>query len=326
MWKMLLCVSLACFSCEAAAADAKAEPYPSKPIRLIDGFSPGGGSDFLARVIGPRLTERLGQPVIVDNRPGVAGGLAAGIVARAAPDGYTLHIIVTIAFAPTPSLYPKLAFDPMKDFSYISRVATSTYLLLTNPSVPVKSVSELVTFARSQSKSVSYGSNGETGPSHLTMALLQNSTGMNLLHVPYRSAPAVIVAMTAGEVQIGTASLMAAMPMVSSKKLNVLAVTASKRIAALPNVPTMAESGINGYDVTPTFGILAPGGMPPDLVKLLNTEIRRVVETPDFREKVAAQGTEAAGSTPDEFKSIVQAEIVKWARLIKAAHIKAPAQ
>ena len=324
MWKQLLFVAiLTCTSFGTGAASAPTVSYPNKPIRLIDGFSSGGGSDVLGRIIGTKITERWGQPVIVDNRPGVASALAAELVARSIPDGYTLFIVVTIALAPSPSLNPKLGFDLMKDFSYISLVANSTYLLLANPSIPAKTVSELVAFTRSQPKAIRYGSNGATGPSHLTMALLQRSTGIELLHVPYRSAPAVLVAMTSGEVQIGTASLMAALPLITAKRVNVLAVTSAKRIAALPNVPTVAEAGVDGYDVSPYFGILGPTGMPANIVAQLNKEIREIVQTDDVRTKFASQGAEAGGSTPAEFKSIMQAEMVKWARLIKDAQITA---
>lgn len=324
MWRQLLCVAiLMCNSFGSGAASAPAEPYPIKPIRLIDGFSSGGGTDVLGRIVGTKITERWGQPVIVDNRPGVASALAAELVARSIPDGYTLFIVVTIALAPSPSLNPKLGFDLMKDFSYISLVANSTYLLLTNPSIPAKSVTELVAFARSQPKMIRYGSNGATGPSHLTMALLQRTTGMDLLHVPYRSAPAVLVAMTSGEVQIGTASLMAALPLITAKRVNVLAVTSAKRIAALPNVPTVAEAGVEGYDVSPYFGILGPAGMPAHIVAQLNKEIREIVQTDEVRTKFASQGAEAGGSTPAEFRRIMQAEMVKWARLIKDAQISA---
>ena len=322
MWKQLLCVAILAYTSFGVWADnGKAEFYPSKPIRLIDGYAPGGGTDYFARIIGPKITERLGQPVIVDNRPGLSSSIAARIVAGSAPDGYTLFIVVTIALAPGPSLNPKLGYDLIKDFSYISRVGTSTYLLLANPSIPAKSVSDLVAFARSQTEAIRYGSN--RGPSHLTMALLQRSTGMKLLHVPYKGASFVLAAMASGEVQIGTASLMASMPLITAKRLNVLAVTSAKRIAALPDVPTVAESGVEGYDVSPTFGILAPARMPATVVKLLNTEIRDIVQADAVRTQFASRGVEAAGSTPDEFKAVMQAEMAKWARLIKDAGITA---
>ncbi len=324
MWKRLLgTVILAHASCGVWAASGSADPYPSKPIRIIDGFPAGGGADYLARVIGPKLTERFGQPVIVDNRPGAGGNLGAEIAARANPDGYTLLLGVSSALAPSRSLYPKLGYDLLKDFSYVSRVATGGQILVAHPSVPAKSLAEFVAIARSQPNTMRYSSAGVGSPGHLAMELLLSRTGMEILHVPYKGSPPAVTALLGGEVQISFASITAMLPTIQAKRLHALAVSSVKRIGVLPGVPTVAESGFPGFDVSSTFGILAPAGTPAAVIKLLNAELRKIVQMDDVRAKFSAQALEAAASTSDEFRSIIEAEVAQWARVIKDANITA---
>jgi tripartite-type tricarboxylate transporter receptor subunit TctC len=324
MWKRLLCAAiLAHASFSVWAASGTADSYPNKPLRAILGFPPGGSDDYLARIIGPKLTERFGQTVIVDNRPGAAANIGAEITAGANPDGYTLFLGPSTLLAASRSLYPKLGYDLLKDFSYISRVATGGTVLLAHPSLPAKSVSELVALAHSKPKTIPYGSAGVASLAHLSMELLQSRTGMELLHVAYKGAASNAIALTGGEVKIGFSSVAAALPMIQAKRLNALAVTTAKRLGVLPEVPTVAESGVPGYDVTITFGILAPTGTPAAVVKLLNTEIRNIVQMDDVRAKFAAQALDAVGSTPDEYRAITEAETAQWARVIKDAHITA---
>lgn len=322
MWKRLLCTAIvAQASFGVWAASGTADTYPSKPIRLLDGYPPGGGTDYVARVSGAKMAERFGQTVIVDNRPGAAGNLAAEITARANPDGYTLLLGVSTGLASSPSLYRKLGYDLLQDFSYVSLVASGTYILVAHPSLPVKSVSELVVLARSKPKTVRYGSGGVGSPIHLAMELLQSLTKIELLHVPYKGAAPAIVATTGGEVEIAFSSIAAALPMVKAQRLNALAVTSAKRLAALPEVPAVAESGIPVFDVTPYYGVLAPAGTPAAVVGLLNSEIRRVVQLDDVKAKFAVQGLEATASTPDEFRGLMKAEMAKWARVVKEARV-----
>ena len=324
MWKRLLCTALmAQASFGAWAATGKADSYPSKPIRVIVGFPPGGSDDVMARVIGPKLTERFGHAVIVDNRPGATGNFAAEIAARANPDGYTLMLGSMTGLTSSPSLYPKLAYDLLKDFSYISRVATGANVLLAHPSVPVKSVSELIAIARSKPQAIRYASPGVASPGHLAMEMLISRSGMKLLHVPYKGGAPSVLGLAGGEVEIGLGSGTAAIPMINAKRLNALAVTSAKRISALPTVPTIAESGFPGFDATSTFGILAPAGTPAGVIKLLNAEIRNIVQLNDVKATFATQALEAVGSTPDEFKAVTAAEIAQWARVIKDANITA---
>ena len=321
--RLLVTVLLACTSFGVGAASGKADSYPNKPIRWIVGFPAGGSDDFMARTIGSKITERFGQTVIVDNRPGAAGNLAAAIAARANPDGYTLLIVGSITSASSHILYRNLGYDLLKDFSHVSVVAMGANVLLAHPSVPAKSVSEFVALARSKPKAIRYASSGVASVGHLSMELLQSRTGMQLIHVPYKGGPAGITALAGGEVEVGFGSVSAAIPLVKAKRLNAVAVTSVKRSSGLPEVPTVAESGFPGFNVANTFGVLAPAGTPAAAVKLLNAEIRRIVQMDDIKAKFAGQGLEAAGSTPDEFKAIIEAEVAQWGRIIKDARITA---
>lgn len=324
MRKRFLCIAtLAHVSCSLWAATGTGESYPTKPIRLILGFPPGGGDDYIARVIGPKLTDRFGQTVIVDNRPGAASTIAAEITARATPDGYTLFLGTSTALASSRSLYPKLGYDLLRDFSYISSVASGASVLLGHPSLPARTTSELVALARSTPKAVRYASGGVASSSHLAMELLISRTGMQLLHVPYKGAGPSLIALAGGEVQLLLVSVAAAGPMIKAKRLNALAVSSAKRVGALPEVPTLAESGVPGFDVTQQFGVFTPAGTPSAIVVLLNAETRNIVRMDDIKAKFAEQGLEPAGSTPEEWKAIMEAEVAQWARVIKDAHITA---
>ncbi len=305
------------------SAAVSAQPYPTKPVRMLDGFPPGGGTDYLARVIGRKLTDSFGEPVIVDNRPGATGNLAAEIVARANPDGYTWLMALTSVLAPSHTLYPRMGYNVLKDFAFVTVVASGTYVLSAHPSVPAKSVSELVAIAKAKPGGMRYGSSGVAGPLHLAMELLKGRTGIELLHVPYKGAAPVIVALAAGEVQVGFTSVAAAMPMVKAKRLNALAVTSAKRATALPELPTIAESGFPGFDVTPWYGIVVPAKTPAAIVTLLNTEIGKVLRMPDVQANFATQAFEAMGSTPERFRAIIADEVKLWARVIKDAGVKA---
>lgn len=325
MWKRLLCTAILVHaSFEVRGASEIADSYPSRPIRLVLGFPAGGAVDYLARVTGPKLSERFSQSIIIDNRPGAGSNIASEIVARASPDGYTLLFGLNPPMASSPSLYPKLGYDLFKDFSYVSRVASGTQMLLAHPSVSAKSVAELVAAARAKPKAIRYGSPGVASPGHLVMALLVSRTGMDLAHIPYKGGPQAVLGLVGGEVQIIATSVTAAlqvMSMVQAKRLNALAVTSAQRVRILPDVPTVAESGVPGFEVMDTFGILAPTGTPAAVVKRLNAEIRGVLQLEDVKGKFAEQGLEAAGSTPDEWRTIMKADVTKWTRVIKDANI-----
>ena len=324
MLKRILCAAiLAHASVGIWAAAGKADSYPTRPIRIIVGFTPGGSDDYVARVVGAKLTERFGQPVIVDNRPGTGGNLGAELLARATPDGYTLSSVGSITVASGPSLYRNVGYDPLKDFSYVAVVAVGANVLVAHPSVPVKSVAELVTLARSKPKGISYATPGVASLGHLTLELLQSITGTQLLHVPYKGAPLAITAAAAGEVQIAMAAITGALPLIQAKRVNAVAISSATRNSALPAVPTVADSGFPGFHVVNNHGMVAPAGTPQAIVKLLSAEIRNIVQMDDVRMKFPALGLEASASTPEEFTSIVQSELKRWTRVIQDAQIAA---
>jgi tripartite-type tricarboxylate transporter receptor subunit TctC len=309
-------------SCGAWAASAP-DTYPSRPIRMIVGFTPGGSDDYVGRVVANRLTERFGQSVIVDNRPGTGGNLGAEITARANPDGYTLSSVGSITVASGPSLYTKLGYDPLKDFAYVARVAIGANVLYAHPSVPAKSVKELVALARAQPKAIRYGTPGVASLGHLAVELLQSVTRIELLHVPYKGPAPALTAVVGGEVQVGVGASSAVIPVFLAKRVNALAVTSAKRLGAVPDVPTVAESGFPGFDVTNNHGIVAPAGTPASVVRLLSAEIQAMMRVEEIRSKFPTLGLEPAASTPEEFTDIVRAELEKWTRVIRDANIKA---
>lgn len=306
-----------------SASMASAASFPARPIRIVDGFPAGGGTDYLARVLATKITESVGQPVIVDNRPGAASNLAAELVARSNPDGHTWFMGLTSVLAPSVSLYPKLQYNLVKDFAYASLVATGTYVLVTHPSLQVKSVQELVKVARSKPGELRYGSSGVAGPLHLAAELLKSRANVNIVHVPYKGAAPVVAALVGGEVQVGFASVAAALPMVKASRLNALAVTSLTRAKAFPDIPTVAESGFPGFDVTPSYGILLPAATPPDVVDRINAELGKALKLPDVQSSFASQALEAVHSTPARFRQIMETEVKLWAQVIKEADIKA---
>ncbi|HYC47249.1 MAG TPA: tripartite tricarboxylate transporter substrate binding protein [Burkholderiales bacterium] len=309
-------------ACSGAwGASAKPEGYPARPIRLIVGFTPGGSDDLVGRLAAGRFSERLGQSVIVDNRPGAGGNVGAEITARSTPDGYTLSSVGSITLASSPSLYPKLGYDPLKDFTFISRVAIGANVLFAQLSLPAKSVKELIALARAKPKSIGYGTPGVASLGHLAVELLQSTTKTQLVHVPYKGPAAAVTAVLGGEVPVGIGASTAVIPMIQAKRVQPLAVTSAKRLGPLPNVPTVAEGGFSGFEVTNNHGILGPAGVAAPIVKLLNAEIQGLLQTEEARAKLASYGLEVAGSTPEEFRRIVQSEFSRWTRVIREAGI-----
>ena len=321
MWKPLLCAALiAPAVCLTPVAVAHAESYPDKPVRLIIGFPPGVVDDFIARVIAPRLSERLGQNVVVDNRAGAVGNLAANMVAHAMPDGYTLLMVGSISLASSRSLYSSLGYDLFKDFSFVGVAATSANLLIAHPTFPAKSVAELVALAKAKPKSIRYGSAGIASTGHLAMGLLESRAGIEVVHVPYKGAVGAVVGLAGGEVQLAIVSTAAAAPLIATKRVNVLAATSPKRLAALPDVPAIAAD-FKGYSVISTFGFLVPAGTPAAIIKRLNAELSAVVQSSEVKTKFAEQGIDAVSSTPAEFKALLEAETELWGRVIRDSHI-----
>jgi len=323
MLNRLLCIFVLIHAASAACAADPSGTYPAKPVRIIDGFPPGGGTDFTARLIGSKLAERFGQPVINDNRPGASSNIGAELAAHAEPDGYTYFIAASTTLATSRSFFPRLGYDLFNDFAYVSRIAIGPYVLVTHPSLPVKSLAELVTMARARPDTIRYGSGGVGNSNHLIMELLEMRAGMRLVHVPYKGGPPFVVAMTSGEVQVGFPSVAAALAMVKAKRLNALAVGSAKRLAILPDVPTVAESGYPAFDASSAYGLLAPRATPVAIVRKMNAAIASIVQMPDVKAKFADQGMEAAASTPEEWRAAMQTEAAQWARVIRDAHITA---
>jgi tripartite-type tricarboxylate transporter receptor subunit TctC len=306
----------------AVAAEAGTPGFPNKPIRFIDANAPGGGTEYLARVIGSHLTQKFGQAVVIDNRPGAGGNIGAEIAARASPDGYTLFMGLTPALAASPSLYSRLPYNVIRDFSYVTLVASGTFVVVVTRSSPAKTVADLVTISKSAPGQLSYSSAGIGSPLHLAGELLKRRMGVEMVHVPYKGGAPAIAAVTAGEVQVGFGSLAAALPLIKSGRLTALAVTSAKRAQGFPELPTIAESGFPDFDVTPSYGVLAPVATPPALIAFLNAEIGRILKLPDVATRFATQGLEPTGSTPAQFKQVMQAEVEQWARVIKEANIR----
>ena len=319
---MALARIVACVLAIGAAVPAPAaESWPARPIRMIVGFTPGGSDDYVGRIVATRLNERFGQPVIVDNRPGAGGNVGAEITARSNPDGYTLSSCGSITLASSPSLYAKLGYDPLKDFTFISRVAIGANVVFAHPTFQAKSMQEVVALARAKPKSISYGTPGVASLGHLAIELVQSLGKVTLVHVPYKGPAAAVTAVLGNEVQIGVGASTAAIPLVQAKRLNALAVTSLNRLGPIGQVPTLAESGFPGVEVTNHHGIFAPAGTPAAIVKVVNAEIRELLQTADAKSGFAVRGLDGAGSTPEEFRAIVQSELTRWTRVIKEARI-----
>lgn len=316
--RFILC-GVAIVSCSESAF---AQNYPYKPVRMVVGFAPGGGPDLVARLVAPRLAERLGQPVVVDNRPGGGGGIAEAIVARAAPDGYTI-LMCASSIAIIPSLYKKLPYDPVRDLAPVSLVGISARVLVVNPALPVKSIKELVTLARSKRGQLTFASSGKGSGSHLDTELLKIMAGIDILHVPYKGSAPGLLAVLSGEVSMVIAPLASALPYVTAGKLRALGVTTVNRAAAVPDIPTIAEAGVPGYEAAPWWGILTTTGAPKQVIGRLSAEIAKIVRLPDVKEQFANLGVEPVSQTPEEFAVYIKAETTKWAKVVREANIRA---
>jgi tripartite-type tricarboxylate transporter receptor subunit TctC len=300
---------------------AFAQTYPVRPIRMIVAYPPGGGTDIVGRMMGQRLGENLGQTVVVDNRGGATGNIGTEIAAHATADGYTLLMGNVAPNAINVSLFKKLPFDPVKDFAPVSLVAVTPNILVVQPSSPVKTVKDLIALAKSKPGTLNFPSAGVGSSSHLAGEMLKSMAGIDMVHVPYKGGGPALVALLSGQVQLMFATLPAAMPHVKSGKLRPVAVTTSHRSQALPELPTIAESGVAGYEAATWYGLLAPAGTPKAIVDRLHAEIVKILAT-DTRQRLAAQGFEPAGTTPAEFAGYIKSEIVKWGKVIKAAGIR----
>jgi tripartite-type tricarboxylate transporter receptor subunit TctC len=304
----------------ASFAPLEAQQYPNKPIRFILPFPPGGATDILGRIIGQKLSERLGQPVVPDNRPGGAGNIGLEATAKARPDGYTIVLTVqTIAISP--SLFKKLNYDPAKDFTPITLVGQIPNVLVIRPALPIKSLKELVEYARANPRKLNYGSGGTGNANHLIFELLNNLEKIELVHVPYKGVNQAMIGLMAGEVDMVSIGPPAALPQIQAGKVRALAVLQKERVPTLPDVPTSKEAGIDNFEVVSWYGILAPAGTPPDIVNRLNVEWIKIAATPDTKEKMQNAGVEPLSSAPAQFADFIKAETVRWSKVIKEANI-----
>ena len=312
------CCALA-FSTDIAAA---ADSYPSKAVRLVVPFTPGGGNDIAARFVAQRLSESFKQTAVVDNRPGAGSTLGTDLVTKSPPDGYTL-LVIHNAIAINQTLYPKLPYDTVRDLAQIAFIGVTTNTLVTNPAVPAKSVKELIALAKSKPGDLNYGSTGAGGTSHLAMEYFRLETGTQLVHIPYKGTAPALTDLVGGQVQVMISALPGTMPFINSKRVTALATTGAKRSAFLPDLPTLNESGVAGYEFDTWYGLHAPSKVPQEIIVKLHSTITNSLSQPAVRDQLFKQGLEARTGTTAEFAKFVRAEVVKMGRIIKASGAKA---
>jgi tripartite-type tricarboxylate transporter receptor subunit TctC len=305
--------------CAAPWTNAQSGDYPSRPIRLVVPFPAGGTTDILARAVGHKLTEAWGQSVVVDNRPGAGGNIGSELVAKAAPDGYTLLMGTVGTHAINASLYAKMPYDNIKDFAPVILVAGVPNVLVVNPAVPVHSVQELIGYAKANPGKLNFASSGSGTSIHLSGELFKTLTGVQMSHVPYKGSAPALQDLVGGQVQLMFDNLPSALALIKSGKLRALAVTSTTRAAAIPDVPTVIESGVAGFEASSWFGVLAPAGTPSPIIAKLNAEIDKWLSSSDAKEKLVGQGANAAGGSPDDFSKHIAAETAKWAKVVKAS-------
>jgi tripartite-type tricarboxylate transporter receptor subunit TctC len=314
--------SLACLALAMCASQTLAQDYPTRPIRLVVPYPPGGGNDTLGRLIAQRLSTSLGQQVFVDNKPGAGGNLGTELVAHARPDGYTLTLGFVANFAMTPHL-GKVNYDPIKDFAPISMVAQGYQILVVHPSFPAKSVAELVAMAKAKPGTLNFASGGNGSPLQLVAELFKIAAGIDMVHIPYKGSNPAAAAVVAGETQMVFGGVVSSLPLVRSGRLRALAVTSPRRIEAAPDTPTLVELGYAGVEASSWYGLFAPAGTPEPIIQRLNREMAALSQNPEYREHLSKQGQDAVYSTPEALGRYVKSESEKWTRVIKTAHIEA---
>ena len=310
-------------TCAAPAGAAQPAGYPARPVRLVVPFAPGGSTDTLARTIGQKLGESLGQQVIADNRPSANGAVGMEIVAHAAPDGYTLLLGYIANLAIARSLYARLPYDPVNDYAPITQIASSPNILVVHPSVPAKNLPELIAAVKARPGHYSFASAGVASVGHLTGEYLNSIAGIDLQHVPYKGSGQAVIDLVAGHVPVMFSGFSSALPHVKAGRLRAIATTGAQRSPAAPDVPTVAEQGFPGFEATAWYGVLAPARTPPAIVGRLHDEIVRALKLPDVQERLGAVGFELVGSRPDEFAAYMKSETLKWAKVVKASGARA---
>ncbi len=309
--------------CAAVAGDVIAQAYPAKPIRFVVGFGAGGGNDLIARILSRKLTDSLGQQVIVDNRPGGAGIVAAVMTAKAPPDGYTLFAGSISTLATNVSMHVKLPYDPLRDFAPITTTTLSPYLFAVNPAVQATTLKEFIALAKAAPRKINYGSAGSGGGNHLSQEMFKFMAGIDMVHVPYKGAAEQVTALIAGEVQMSCIQVQVALTQARAGRLRALAITGAQRQAIAPHVPTVAEAGVPGYEATSWQGVVVPAGTPDAIVRRLHGEIARALQSQEVTERLVAEGTAIGGITPEAFAAYIRSEIAKWAKVVKMSGARA---
>jgi tripartite-type tricarboxylate transporter receptor subunit TctC len=307
----------------ALATSALAQQYPTKTVRFVVPFVAGGPTDIQGRMLGEKLSQRLGQQFIIDNRGGAGGNIGMELTAKAPPDGYTIVIATVGTWAVNPSLYKQMPFDPVKDFAPIMQVSTSPGVLVVHPSVPIRSVKELIALAKAKPGKFDYGSSGVGGFGHISGALFCLMTNTQMVHIPYKSSAPSLTDLIAGQIQVLFNNAISTVPFIKSGQVRALAVTSIKRMPALPELPTLDESGVKGYDNSSWSGVGAPAGTPKEIIAKLNSELNQILKLPDIQERSAAGGAVIIGGTPEQFGDYLKSEIAKFARVVKEAKISA---
>ena len=303
------------------AAPATAQPYPSRLVKIIVPQTPGGATDVFARKIGQALSERWGQPVVIENRAGAGGVLGTDGVAKSAPDGYTLLVTYAGSQAINPSLYPKIPFDSVGDFQMVATLAVTPFILIVNPKLPAQNFAEFIALAKARPGSLTYASSGNGSVNHLLGEMVKTETGIDMLHVPYRGVAPAITDVIGGQVDAAFSSVPSVLQMIRAGSVRALAVSSAQRIAAAPEIPTIAESGLPGFDVNPWWGILAPAGTDMAIVRKINADVADILRSKEMIDFLATQGAEPLITSPEEFLRILQADLVKWAKVVKAAGV-----
>jgi tripartite-type tricarboxylate transporter receptor subunit TctC len=302
----------------ALAATAQAQSWPSKPVRLIVPFPPGGGNDTVARAVGTELAKPLGQQIVIDNRAGAGGTIGADLAAHAPPDGYTLFLAGVASHGINPVLNPKLPYDAVRDFAPVSLLASAPLIVVIHPSLPVKNIKDLIALAKAKPGALNFASNGSGGSSHMAGEMFNAMAGVKIVHVPYRGLAPALTDLLSGQVQIMFSSAVAMLPQVKAGKLRGLATTGAKRPPAIPDLPTVAEAGVPGYETGSWYGIVAPAGTSPEIINRLSTELQKIVRQPAMQERFNAEAANPIGSTPQEFAAHIQREKERWTKVVKA--------
>lgn len=305
---------------QTTARSGTASAYPARTVRIVDAFPPGGGSDFVARTIAPKLIEAWGQQFIIDNRGGANGIIGNEHVIRSAPDGYTV-LIITGSYAANPSVY-KLPYDPINDITVLGQVASTSFVIVVHPSLPVKTLKDFIALAKARPGAINFGSTGTGGSTHLVAEYFKIMANVDLTHIPYKGTGPAVTDLLGGQIQLMIAASAPVMPHVKSGRLRALAVTGTKRIASAPDVPTAIEAGVPDYDVASWYAIVGPKGMPGDIVARWNAELQRLTQLPDVKERIASGGMEAVSGAPEEFMAVLKRDVARWAKVTKQAGIK----